>query len=89
MVSLGDFPGGGTRALRARLRQWERDRRRRAPLGPREAFRWTSGGAGGSATRRRYDDSIALGVSGDGNTVVGESSRERHRGIWWTIGSGT
>ena len=94
MVSLGDFPTGGTEQRRERgLRRRQRDRRRRAstsgPVG--EAFRWTSGSglvglgdlAGGTA------DSLALGVSGDGNTVVGESiSGNEIEAFFWTLGSG-
>jgi len=93
MVSLGDFPTGGTQStanaisddgsviVGAGLHF--------GPVG--EAFRWTQGSGlvglgdlpGGTA------DSLALGVSGDGNTVVGESnSTNGIQAFVWTVGSG-
>ena len=93
MVSLGDFPTGGTESTATAISDDGSvivgGGLHFGPVG--EAFRWTSGPglvglgdlAGGTA------DSLALGVSGDGNTVVGESIRANGiEAFVWTIGSG-
>ncbi|TMA34101.1 MAG: PEP-CTERM sorting domain-containing protein [Deltaproteobacteria bacterium] len=93
MVSIGDFPDGGTNSTANAISDDGSvivgGGLHSGPSG--EAFRWTSGTglvglgdlAGGNA------DSLALGVSGDGNAVVGQSdSGNGIEAFIWTIGSG-
>jgi uncharacterized membrane protein len=93
MVSLGDFPTGGTESTATAVSDDGSvvvgGGLHVGPVG--EAFRWTSGTglvglgdlAGGTA------DSLALGVSGDGNTVVGQSIGPNGiEAFVWTVGSG-
>jgi probable HAF family extracellular repeat protein len=93
MVSLGDFPTGGTDSTANDVSDDGTvivgGGLHLGPVG--EAFRWTSGSglvglgdlAGGTT------DSVALGVSGDGDTVVGESvSANGIEAFVWTVGSG-
>jgi len=93
MVSLGDFPTGGTNSVANAVSDNGSvivgGGLHAGPVG--EAFRWTSGTglvglgdlAGGTV------DSLALGVSGDGNTVVGQSNGPNGiEAFVWTVGTG-
>jgi uncharacterized membrane protein len=93
MVSLGDFPTGGTDSVANDVSDDGSvivgGGLHLGPVG--EAFRWTSGAGlvGLGDLPGGTNDSLALGVSGDGNTVVGESvSAGGIEAFVWTVGSG-